>query len=122
LDGQAGFNLDRVIRAVLRNLSLRCWQYSSAMISDFLWLRVWYPAFFPVLKFAPSWNVDALLPRQAPFSGIKKPIDNDRVVLSRIPPAWARGFALDYSRFGVDGHACCIKEDNFATVRSWNCN
>jgi Chaperone of endosialidase len=95
-------------------LSYCCSQYFSAMISDFLWLRVSHLACFRVLKFAPSWNVGALLPRQEPLFWYQKPIDDDGVALNCIPPAWARGVALDYSRRGVDGHTCCIGEDNFA--------
>jgi hypothetical protein len=54
------------------------------------------------------------------FFGLKKPIDNDGVALSRIPPGRARSFAIDYSRSGIDSQTCGYQERQLRCRREFS--
>jgi len=48
--------------------------------------------------------------------GIEKAIDDDGIALSGIPPAQARGFAIDHIWSAVYGHTRRIMKENFAAI------
>jgi hypothetical protein len=51
--------------------------------------------------------------------GLKKPINDNGVAFSRMPPGQAGGFASDHGLSGVHGRTCRIRKDNFAAVRNF---
>ncbi|PYJ25500.1 MAG: hypothetical protein DME91_03560 [Verrucomicrobia bacterium] len=48
--------------------------------------------------------------------GVEKPIDDDGITLSRVPPRRAHSFATDDIRPAVDGYTCRVGKDNFADI------
>ncbi len=58
-------------------------------------------------------------PSERLLLGVEKPIDDDGIALSRVPPARARSFAIDHIRPAVYGHTRGVGKDDFAGIRNF---